>query len=177
MTSAHPKPEMRAADVVAMLRLLAANGIDVHVDGGWGVDALLGEQTRPHGDLDIAMRHADVPKLRALLAGRGYREVPRDDSWECNFVLADALGHELDVHSYTFDEAGNPIFGVPYPAASLTGTGVIDGYPVACIDPVWMVRFHTGYELDMDDYRDVSALCARFGIELPAEYKRFRVET
>ena len=28
-------------------------GIEVWIDGGWGVDALLGECTRPHQDLDI----------------------------------------------------------------------------------------------------------------------------
>ncbi len=37
-----------------------------------------------------------------------------------------------------------------------------------------MVDFHTGYELDMNDYRDISALCERFGIEFPSEYSKFR---
>jgi lincosamide nucleotidyltransferase A/C/D/E len=36
-----------------------------------------------------------------------------------------------------------------------------------------MVKFHSGYELDGNDYRDVSALCERFGVALPAEYERF----
>lgn len=165
---------MTASDVVEIIQLLADNGISVHVDGGWGVDALLGEQTRPHADLDIAMQHRDVPKLRDLFESRGYREIPRDDSWECNFVLADESGRELDVHSYTFDLDGNNIFGVPYPADSLTGTGIIGGFPVYCISPVWMIKFHTGYELDVNDCRDVSALCERFGIELPSEYGRFQ---
>lgn len=169
-------PEMTAADAAEIVRWLAGHGIRVVVDGGWGVDALLGEQTRPHSDLDIAMAHADTPRLRELLASRGYREVPRDDSWECNFVLADDAGHEVDVHSCTFDAEGNNIFGVAYPVESLTGKGMIDGYPVDCVPPGWMVNFHTGYPLDLDDYRDVSALCARFGIPLPAEYDRFREE-
>lgn len=166
--------EMIAADVVKIVQLLVHNGIRVHVDGGWGVDALLGEQTRPHADLDIAVRHKDVPKLRELLEARGYREIPRDDSWECNFVLADESGREVDVHSCTFDVEGNNIFGVPYPADSLTGTGAINGHQVDCISPEWMVKFHTGYELDLNDYHDVSALCERFGIELPSEYSKFR---
>ena len=34
-----------------------------------------------------------------------------------------------------------------------------------------MVRFHSGYALDDDDYRDVVALCDKFGIALPDEYK------
>ena len=165
---------MTAADVVEIVRLFTDNGIRVHVDGGWGVDALLGEQTRPHADLDIAVRHKDVPRLRELLESRGYTEIPRDDSWECNFVLADEAGHEVDVHSCTFDAEGNNIFGVPYPADSLTGTGTIDGHQVECISPKWMVSFHTGYELDINDYRDVSALCERFEIELPSEYSGFR---
>ena len=74
------KPEMSAGDAVELLQLFAQHRIEVWVDGGWGVDALLGEQTRPHGDLDIALQHADVPKLRALLEARGYRDVPRDDT-------------------------------------------------------------------------------------------------
>ncbi|MBN1401491.1 MAG: nucleotidyltransferase family protein [Anaerolineae bacterium] len=164
---------MSAADVLDIVHLFAENGIGLVIDGGWGVDALLGEQTRPHADLDIAVEHRDVPRMRALLAARGYREAPRDDSWECNFVLGDDRGHEIDVHSYTFDAAGKLVHGVPYPAASLTGHGQIGGQPVRCIPPEWMVAFHSGYPLDEDDYRDVKALCARFGIPLPAEYGPF----
>src|SRR5947209_17974785 len=59
---------------------------------------------------------------------------------------------------------------------SLTGTGSIQGYPVKCISVEWMVKFHSGYELDENDYRDVSALCERFGIALPTEYERFTRE-
>ena len=165
---------MNAADVVAMIQLLVENGIQVHVDGGWGVDALLGEQTRLHEDLDIAIAHQNAPLLRELLAACGYREIPRDDSWECNFVLQDDVGRTLDVHSYTFDAQGNHVFGVPYPAESLAGRGMIAGYPVACITPEWMVKFHSGYELDRNDYRDVLALCERFGIDLPAEFGQFQ---
>ena len=168
--------EMTAQDVVEIVELLMRNGISLHVDGGWGVDALLGEQTRPHADVDIAVQHKDVPKLRELLGARGYREIARDDSWECNFVLADESGHEIDVHSYTFDAQGNNIFGVPYPADSLTGSGTIAGHPVDCISAEWMVSFHTGYQLASDDYHDVSALCERFGIEIPPEYSKFREE-
>ncbi len=36
-----------------------------------------------------------------------------------------------------------------------------------------MLFFHTGYELDVNDYRDVLALCQRFEIELPPEYSKF----
>ena len=39
--------------------------------------------------------------------------------------------------------------------------------------PEWLVRFHTGYEIDATDWADVSALCIRFGIPVPPEYSRF----
>jgi lincosamide nucleotidyltransferase A/C/D/E len=167
------RTEMSEDAAVQLLQLFEQNDIDVVVDGGWGVDALLGKQTRPHNDLDIALQHKDVPRLRELLAVRGYKEVPRDDSWECNFVMGDDQGHEVDIHSYTHDADGKLIFGVAYLPESLTGAGSIQGYPVKCIPPEWMVKFHVGYELDEDDYHDVSVLCERFGIALPAEYRRF----
>ena len=138
---------MIASDAVEILKWLTENGIKVQVDGGWGVDALLGRQTRRHSDLDIVVQHKDVPVLRKLFESRGYRELPRDDSWECNFVLADDAGHEVDVHSCTFDKNGNNIYGVPYPIDSLTGTGTIAAHRIDCIPPEWMVKFHTGYEL------------------------------
>ena len=162
--------------VIELMQLFDQNGIEVFVDGGWGVDALLGEQTRSHADLDIALQHKDVPNLRALLEARGYRDVLRDDTRDCNFVMGDDQGHEVDFHSYTFDAHGKLVFGIEYPLDSLTGTGSIQGYPVKCISPEWMVKFHSGYELDENDYRDVAAFCERFGIVLPDEYERFTQE-
>jgi lincosamide nucleotidyltransferase A/C/D/E len=114
-----------------------------------------------------------VARVRALLEDRGFQEVPRDDSWECNFVLGDGRGHEVDVHSYTLDSEGNPVFGAPYPGASLSGAGSVNGRPVRCISPEWLVRFHSGYRLDENDARDVRALCCRFGIPLPPEFQAF----
>jgi lincosamide nucleotidyltransferase A/C/D/E len=164
---------MSGDSAVQLLQLFEQHGIEVVVDGGWGVDALLGKQTRPHRDLDIALAQKDTPQLRALLATHGYQQVPRAASWECNFVLGDSPGHEVDVHSYTHDVQGNLISGVAYPYASLTGRGSIEGYPVRCIDAAWQVQFHTGYQLDEHDYQDVLALCEHFGLALPAEYERF----
>jgi lincosamide nucleotidyltransferase A/C/D/E len=165
--------EMAAKDVLDVVRLFEENGIEVIIDGGWGVDALLGEQTRIHADLDIAMPHRYVPLARRLLETRGYIDIPQADTRECNFVLGDERGHRVDFHSYTFNQQGSLTFGVPYPPESLTGKGSIAGEPVRCITPEWMVKFHTGYKLDENDYHDVAALCRRFGIDLPEEYKPF----
>jgi lincosamide nucleotidyltransferase A/C/D/E len=173
------EPEMTAQDVIAFLRLLQAHGIPVVIDGGWAVEALVAsgpqgfQPTRRHADLDIAVRIGDAARIRGLLAGRGYSEVPLDDSCECNFVLGDDEGHRIDVHSYAFDDEGNFIRGVPYPFESLGGHGSIAGFPVRCIAPEWLVKFHSGYAVDENDYRDVKALCGRFGLVLPEEYRSF----
>jgi len=163
--------QMTATDVIEIVHLFDQNHIEVYIDGGWAVDALLGEQTRPHADLDIAVQHKHVAKIRSLLERNGYRDVPRNDTWECNFVLGDAQGRQVDIHSYTFDSAGNHVYGVAYPFDSLTGRGLINGHPVKCISPEWLVKFHTGYPLRQKDFQDVQALCQRFGIALPPGYK------
>jgi lincosamide nucleotidyltransferase A/C/D/E len=171
---------MPPEDAVWIIRLLEDHHIDVWVDGGWAVDALLGDQTRPHSDLDIVVQQADVPLMRSLLEARGFTDVQRDDTSAWNFVLGDHRGQLVDVHVIVFDSCGNGIYGPAengeiYPAGSLEGVGVIAGRRVRrgvrCVTPEALVRFHTGYELDDNDRRDVLALCERFGIEVPEEYR------
>ena len=119
------------------------------------------------------MPHKYVPLARSLLEARGYADVPRPDTRDCNFVMGDAKGHLIDFHTYTFDEQGELVFGLPYPPDSLTGTGSVLGRSVRCITPQWLVQFHTGYPFDENDYQDVSALCQRYHLELPAEIALF----
>lgn len=174
-----PRGEMLSKDALELYSALERLGILIWIDGGWGVDALLGEQTRAHKDLDIAIQQKDLPKFRELLESRGYKEIKPEEARPHNFVLGDAQGHEIDVHVIVFDEKGNGIYGLDensemYPAASLTGTGTINNHQVRCISPEWVVKFHHGYELKEKDLKDVSAICEKVGIELPAEYKRIK---
>jgi lincosamide nucleotidyltransferase A/C/D/E len=167
------EPHMSAQDVLELMSLFEQNGLGVIIDGGWGVDALLGRQTREHADLDIVIAYKDVSPLRKLLEAHGFSDVPRPDTRPVNFVLGDDLGRQVDIHTYTLDRENHPEQGLDYPLDSLDGTGSILGHHVRCIDAENMVRFHTGYDLDENDYQDVRALCQRFGIQLPAEYGRF----
>ncbi len=166
-------------DALELYWALDRLGIKIWIDGGWGVDALLGEQTRPHKDVDIVVQQKDVTKFRELLHSRGYKDIKLENGRPHNFVLGDDTSHEIDVHVIVLDDKGNGIYGLAengemYPAASLTGSGTIDSYPVRCISPEWMVKFHSGYELKDKDLKDVSAICKKFGIELPDEYKRLK---
>jgi len=167
---------MPADDAADLIALLEDEGIAAWVDGGWAVDAVLGEQTREHGDLDLALEERFVPRLRLTLAARGFRDVPRDDTSPWNFVLGDGAGLEVDVHAFAFDEHGHGVYGPPengdfYRAEALTGEGTIAGRRVRCISPTWLVRFRTGYAPREVDRADVDALCGRFGIEVPAAYR------
>ncbi|NJR51122.1 MAG: aminoglycoside nucleotidyltransferase [Leptolyngbyaceae cyanobacterium CSU_1_3] len=166
-------PEMTLRNVIEIVQLLNQHRIEFYVDGGWGVDALLERQTRSHADLDIAIQHKDAQQVRTLLEARGYSDAHRADSSDFNFVLSDHQGHQIDIHTYTFDAADNHIYGIPYPLESLSGNGSVDGNPVKCISPEWVVKFHIAYQFDEDDYRDVKAICQHFNIEMPLEYEEF----
>lgn len=179
-TADQPKV-IEASDVVNFVELLNHEGIEVWFDGGWAVDALLGEQTRSHADLDIVVQEKDVHKLRQLLESRGYKDLERDDTSAWNFVLGDDKGHEVDIHAVVLDENGNGVYGpkerdVIFPAASLTGKGKVNGLNIKCISAEYMVKFISPWLCKNrgKDFNDVSALCEKFKIALPDEYTKHK---
>ena len=72
-----------AEDAASIYRHLSDHGMRVWLLGGWGIDALLREQTRPHKDLDIIVLVDEVVRMRALLARGGYRlkELWSENTW------------------------------------------------------------------------------------------------
>jgi len=167
---------MHAREVAALYDELDAVGIAIWIDGGWGVDALLGEETRPHSDLDIAIELKDVPRLRAHLAACGYAEVAREDSSAWMFVMDDAAGRTVDVHAVEFNPAGEGVLGPAenghaYPAGALSGEGEIAGRKVRCVAVKAVLGFRAGFAPRDVDRHDVRLLCARFGIALPDAFR------
>ncbi len=169
---------MEAKDVIELYSLFTKNEIGIWLDGGWGVDALLGEETRKHGDVDIVVQEKDLQKLRKLLGNERYQDIKRDDTKDWNFVLGDKSGRLIDVHVVTFDSQGNGIYGpkergVMYPAYAFAGKGIVNNFPIRCLTAKYQVESHTGYEIDDNDMKDVAALCKKFGIDYPKEYLKF----
>ena len=162
---------MGGGDVVEVLDGLAHAGVAAWVDGGWGVDALLGKHTRPHDDLDlvISLDHAD--QAVAALATCGF--VVHEDQLPTRFVLRDASDRRIDFHTVTFDAEGGGTQALPgggsyrYSPEGLGGRGVISGRAVRCLSPEEQVRCHTGYDPDEQDLRDMQALQRRFCTPLP----------
>lgn len=176
-TDEQTKPEMTPGALVDLLQRFDSAGIEVWLDGGWAVDALLGVQTRPHKDLDIILRVSDLPTLRGVLERRGF-EVQHGGT-ESNFVLADRSGLEVDVHAIVFDRDGNGVYRMAsgsdwiFPAEGFTGRGVIQGIGVRCLSPETQVLCHAhGYVSAEKDFRDMALLQARFGVALPPYLRR-----
>ena len=46
---------MDSSQVVELFRAFAAADLRVWLAGGWAVDAIVGRQTRAHGDMDLAV--------------------------------------------------------------------------------------------------------------------------
>lgn len=168
---------MPAGAAVDLLDRLDAHGADCRVGGGWAVDALLGEQTREHSDLDLWVSATGFERLVVAFAQCGLDRLfpwPGDRPW--NFVLHDGGHLRVDLHVYepVGEDSwhyGSVAGGALFPAAALEGSGTIADRPVRCDAPGWAVRWHSGYPVRDVDRHDVPLLCERFGIELPVEYR------
>src|SRR5688572_17292653 len=99
---------MDVAGAVAVLDRIGDRGIACWVDGGWGVDALLGEQTRGHEDLDLVVAQADVPAAAAVLRPLGFgHDATAEPGLPARFVLRHGDGRQVDLHPVVFDDEGN----------------------------------------------------------------------
>lgn len=163
---------MTADAVVSVLRALAEASIPVCIDGGWGVDALLGEQTREHRDLDLILSLGDARGLQRTLEGVGFARQEGGDT--SNFVMTATDGREVDVHPIEMDEHGNGAFALPegrrwpFPRAAFEGEGSIGGQPVRCLSADAQVQCHgQGYDPGEKDLADMERLQERFGVVLP----------
>lgn len=68
----HETTEMDLPTLVAVHRLLAQHGLQYLIYGGWGLDVIRGEQSRPHRDLDLFFWRRDYQRLRSLLTSQGF---------------------------------------------------------------------------------------------------------
>ncbi|MFB4421601.1 nucleotidyltransferase domain-containing protein [Streptomyces sp. QL37] len=160
---------MTRNDVLAVLDLLREAGTDVVIAGGWGIDALLGEETREHRDLDLLHRREQEAGVVAALESAGYAETL--DWRPARFVLSHPSGPEIDLHPLEFAADGSavqssldPAEPFRYPAACFV-TGTIGTATVRCISAEQQALFHQGYEPAGHDVADMRRLAEKFGID------------
>jgi lincosamide nucleotidyltransferase A/C/D/E len=160
-------------------RCLSGTTSHAWIDGGWGVDALIGEQTRDHLDLDLAVDQRDLSRIEQLFAVLGFRyDYTVKPGLPARLVLRDGRSREIDFHPLVFDKHGHGWQQLSdsgrawgsYPAEHLQATGSIAGRRVQCLTPELQVRFRMGYEWSERDEHDLKLLASNFELPLPPPF-------
>src|SRR5215203_2551428 len=99
------RPEgMTLEQVLAVLEILRSVDCRFWLEGGWGVDALVGRQTRAHRDLDVDLDARCEELALAVLAEMGYTV---ETDWRPNRVELHAPGRGwVDLHPLHLDQDG-----------------------------------------------------------------------
>ena len=146
------------------------------LDGGWGVDALVGQQTREHDDLDLVIDTSLVEVAQIALAAIGFRI--SENELPTRFVMADGLDHRVDFHPVRFDAEGGGIQQLQqkgasyrYPPHGFKASGRLGPRKVRCISAEVQMECHLGYEPDDKDLHDVRVLHS-LGVPLPEKYRK-----
>ena len=167
---------MEAQDVLDVLTVLSDAGVNTALEGGWGVEALLGAQHRDHEDVDLVIDLRDVRPAVEALSEVGFDLQDHGDAPELR--LADRYDRVIDLRTVSSDASGNrwaggkePMQGPPdFPAESFT-YGWVAGRQVPCISPDLQASLHRGYEPRDQDIEDVVRLGERFATPVPAEFR------
>ena len=168
--------EMRDVDVVEVVEALAAAGVRTWIAGGWGVDALVGRQSRRHKDLDLVVDAGDESEARAreVLDELGYATVGERvaaGAWmPLKVVLRHPGGRTIDLLPVRLDGQPAGANAEVLPGGLLPtafARGVVAGRSVGCLSPSVQLTFHTGYALSRVDRQDIALLCSRFGLAPP----------
>ena len=170
---------MDPSDVVDVVAALDDDAVPCWIDGGRGVDCLLGEQTRPHGDLDLVVPRRHLDRVGRLLAGRGYAVVR--DWLPTALAWRDETGREVDLHviEMTEDGGGDQVLldGESTWHYAPPVDGSIGGRTARCSSAEEQVLLHQGYEPRAVDLADVRRLAERFGLRLTPGFDDFGGET
>jgi lincosamide nucleotidyltransferase A/C/D/E len=174
---------MDCPDVLEVLAALDHAALRCWLAGGWGVDALLGEQTREHADLDILLDFAEEERAAAALGTVGFRAVLKHPEFHegalmpKSLVLRDRLGRTVDMHGVDL---------VTWPASwfehlrregrlrfeidpeDAFAEGAVCGRSVACLSAGLQVASRQVYTPTEVDQRDVVLLCSRFNLAPPS---------
>lgn len=146
---------------VMILDLLDELNIRYWVDGGWGVDVLIGRQTREHRDVDIDFDADFEGILIKTLEKAGY-EITTD--WRPSRVELFHPRHGyIDIHPLIIDQSSkakqaNPEGGWYYFEAQWFSKANFEGRTIPCISLEAQKLFHSGYELREVDKDDLKSL-------------------
>lgn len=146
-----------------VLDLLDSLGMRYWVDGGWGVDMLIGRQTRTHRDVDIDFDATFEKPLLTALEAAGYRITT--DWRPCRVELHHLERGYTDIHPLHISDSGSarqadPEGGWYHFKAEWFTTTVFEGRVIPCISAEAQRLLHSGYEPREVDKMDLANLDA-----------------
>lgn len=156
----HP---MDVRDALEILDLLDYAGVPWWLAGGWGVDALVGRQTRRHKDLDVVVPSDHVDAALAALRAGGFRHRKTSADGSHHHVpgalmpqrelLQDGATRTVDLHPVELGTWLDTV-GITDPFT----TGTIQGRAVGCLSVEAQRAAHTGFELSAEHLVDLRHL-------------------
>jgi 2'-5' RNA ligase len=169
--------QFELTELLRVCRALSNEGLVYWVAGGWGLDALVGSETRRHGDLDLVLDSFEesLPKVAALLTGLGYRRKKPLGGilWFPDAeVYEDNRGHHIEVLNINWELltlAQALLSPPPIPEPESTSelrqmtpsllqlcaaTGVLDGVRLPVLSAAAQQLFHYGFQLRQEDSHD-----------------------
>jgi lincosamide nucleotidyltransferase A/C/D/E len=144
-------PPMPIVTALLALKALEAGSIVAVLMGGWGVDALAGEQLRVHRDLDLIVDHSQLDMALLMLGGLGFREwfrnpVPApfgERQLEGSVVVRDAAMRVVDIHPMHLGDSGPTV-----------AEGSIDGHRVKCISAELQIQVNARSQIHTRSRRE-----------------------
>lgn len=148
-----------------IIDLLNEMYIQYWVEGGWGIDVLLGEETREHRDIDIDFDSSVEPKLMEKLSELGYRTIIDERPTRVE-MYHDQYGY-LDLHPFDLSEPGKMKQAIPKGGffeleADWFSSSLFEGRRIPCVSVEGQRLFHSGYELRTKDQVDLENLNDRY---------------
>jgi lincosamide nucleotidyltransferase A/C/D/E len=137
---------MTGHDVLRVLDALYVNGVSPVIEGGWGVDALLGRQNRTHLDVDLVITETEREATLGVLNALGYDHIVTLAPGRSAVNQPD--GRTVDLHvtdAKLIQKTSEGPF--QYPARTLDGRGLIVGRPVRCLTAEGQVLTHADHDL------------------------------
>ena len=139
------------------------------------MDALLGDETREHKDLDVLLPLAALPATMHLVMQEGFRlayiwpesraitgrDALLGQPIPSAFVLTDDADREIDVHVYDLlDSRVETLWDTSRTLKSddLAASGRIGGVEVRCMTAAMQLICHQGYDLPSSHAQDVRLL-------------------
>ena len=97
-------------DVKQILQLAIDAEIKVFLDGGWGVDALLGHQSRVHNDIDILVEKKDYQNFIEIMKANDFYEIKMEYTTSVSYTHLDvykrqAVAGVCEIHAGAVDRA------------------------------------------------------------------------